>query len=33
MPGRRFSWTDAAVLPLLRGGTRVPCHLERIHVS
>jgi Na+-translocating ferredoxin:NAD+ oxidoreductase RnfD subunit len=33
LPGRRFSWTDAAVLPLLRRTPSPAIALERIHVS
>ncbi len=33
LPGRRFSWTDAAVLPLLRRTPSPALALERIHVS
>ena len=33
LPGRRFSWADAAVLPLLRRSPSTAIALERIHVS
>ena len=33
LPGRRFAWTDAVVLPLLRRTPSPAIALERIHVS